>query len=245
MNVRFLTLASLVTATTFAADAPKLVPSIPMDPIAKKKELLFSDDFERAELGKDKGWAIVVPTYSLENGTLKGMQMRFDAPAKEGKPAVKGHQAVIGNDIPTKDSVIEFRFKLGTAQSVTAEFDDRKFNGSHYGHLCMARIAADKIMLVDQKGLAVVRPEGATGEPPTPAGRKNVTFPLSLDMNAWHTFMLETVNDTMRATIDGKPVAFLQSPGIAHPTKSKVEFGCMGQGGCFDDLKVWNAAPVK
>jgi hypothetical protein len=24
---------------------------------------------------------------------------------------VKGHQAVIGNDIPTKDGVIEFRFK--------------------------------------------------------------------------------------------------------------------------------------
>lgn len=47
----------------------------------------------------------------------------------------------------------------------------------------------------------------------------------------------------MRATIDGKPVAFLQSPGIAHPTKSKVEFGCMGKDGCFDDLKIWNAEP--
>ena len=240
MDFRFLTLACLVTATTFAADVPKL-PSIPAEPIAQKKELLFSDDFERAELGK--AWAIVVPTYSLENGTLKGMQMRYDAPAADGKPAVKGHQAVIGNDIPTKDSVIEFRFKLGGAQSVTAEFDDRKFNGSHYGHLCMARIAADKITLTDQKGLAVARPEGATGEPPPPAGRKNVAFPLSLDPQTWHTFMLETVGDTMRATIDGKPVAFLQSPGIAHPTKSKVEFGCMGKDGFFDDLKIWNAEP--
>ena len=60
MDFRLLTLACLVTATTFAADAPKL-PLIPAEPIAKKKELLFSDDFERAELGKDKGWAIVVP----------------------------------------------------------------------------------------------------------------------------------------------------------------------------------------
>ncbi|MCB1228379.1 MAG: hypothetical protein KDK99_21410 [Verrucomicrobiales bacterium] len=78
MDFRLLTLACLVTATTFAAAAPKL-PAIPAEPIAKKKERLFSDDFERAELGKDKGWAIVVPTFSLENGTLKGMQMRFDA----------------------------------------------------------------------------------------------------------------------------------------------------------------------
>lgn len=254
MPTRHLTLACLLTATAFAADAPKL-PAIPEGATAKKKELLFSDEFERTELGK--AWAIVVPTFSLENGTLKGTQMRFDAPevpaipAADGKPevkakpAVKGHQAVIGNDIPTKDSVIEFRFKLGGAQSVTAEYDDRKFNGSHYGHICMARIAADKITLVDQKGLAVARPEGATGEPPAPAGRKNAAFPLSLDPQTWHTFMLETVNDTMRASIDGKPVAFLQSPGIAHATKSKVEFGCMGKDGFFDDLKVWSAEPAK
>ena len=232
----------LVTAAAIAADAPKL-PSIPAEPTATKKELLFSDDFERTELTKP--WVIVVPTFSLENGTLKGTQMRYDAPAADGKPVVKAHQAVIGNDIPTKDSVIEFRFKLGGAQSVTAEFDDRKFNGSHYGHLCMARIAAKGITLTDQKGLAVARPADAKGEPPAPAGRKNGTFPLERDADTWHTFMLETVNDTMRASIDGKAVAFLQSPGIAHPTKSKVEFGCMGKDGFFDDLKIWNADPVK
>jgi hypothetical protein len=244
MNLRIFAPLLFVAASAFAADAPKL-PSIPDHLTAKKKELLFSDDFERPgpDLGKD--WKIVVPTFSLESGTLKGTQMRYDTPAKDGKPEVKGHQAVIGNDIPTKDSVIEFRFKLGGAQSVTAEYDDRKFNGSHYGHICMARIAADKITLVDQKGLAVARPEGATGEPPPPAGRKNAAFPITLDPQAWHTFMLETVGDTMRATIDGKAVGFLQSPGIAHPTKSKVEFGCMGKDGFFDDLKVWNAEPAK
>ena len=75
MHPHLLALACLVTATTFAADAPKL-PAIPEQPIAKKKELLFSDDFERAQLGK--AWAIVVPTYSIEKGALKGTQMRFD-----------------------------------------------------------------------------------------------------------------------------------------------------------------------
>ncbi len=248
MKLRFFVPLLVFAASTFAADAPK-VPDIPSEPIAKKKELLFSDDFERTDLGQ--AWKIVVPTFSIENGTLKGTQMRFDTPAVEAtadapaKPAVKGHQAVIGNEIPTKDSIIEFRFKLGGAQSVTAEYDDRKFNGSHYGHICMARIAADKITLSDQKGLAVARPEGAIGEPPPHTGGKNAAFPLTLDPATWHTFMLETVNDTMRASIDGKPVAFLQSPGIAHPTKSKVEFGCMGKDGFFDDLKVWNAEPAK
>jgi len=68
---------------------------------------------------------------------------------------------------------------------------------------------------------------------------------LDLDPETWHTFMLETLGDTLRATIDCKPVWYLKSPGIAHPTKSKVEFGCMGQGGAFDDLKIWNAGPAK
>ena len=58
MNPRFLALAFLVTATTFAAEAPKL-PAIPAQPIAQKKELLFADDFEKAELGS--AWKIVVP----------------------------------------------------------------------------------------------------------------------------------------------------------------------------------------
>ena len=81
MNLRILTLASFLTASTFAADAPKL-PSIPAEPTAKKKELLFSDDFERAELGKDKGWAIGVPTFSVENGawTLSSLRGEFTFP---------------------------------------------------------------------------------------------------------------------------------------------------------------------
>ncbi len=45
------------------------------------------------------------------------MQMRFDAQAKDSKQAVKRHQAIIGNDIPTKDSVTEFCFKPGGAKS--------------------------------------------------------------------------------------------------------------------------------
>ena len=135
----------LITVAGFAAE----LPAIPAHAIARKKELLFSDDFAGAELGKV--WAIVVPTFSVEKGALKGTQMRSDAPAVEATPEAKGKPAVIGTDVPTKDSVIEVRFRLAGAQSVTAEFDDRKFTGSHYGHLCMARIASKGIILMDQK----------------------------------------------------------------------------------------------
>ena len=66
-------------------------------------------------------------------------------------PFVVSNRATTGTDVPTKDCGFEFRFRLGGAQSVTAEFDDRAFTGSHYGHICMARIAAQGIILTDQK----------------------------------------------------------------------------------------------
>jgi hypothetical protein len=236
----------LITTAAFAAD----LPAVPSGPIAKKKELLFSDDFERAELGKS--WGDVVPTFILEHGAMKGTQMRFDAPAADGKPAVKGHQAVVGNDIPTKDSVIELKFRFAGATALSAEFDDRKFTGSHYGHICMVRVTPTSVILTDQRDGGMNEEVMAMANDPTKkeerakrmAGR-SATFPVEVAVEKWHTLVLETVGDSMRATIDGKPVGFLQSSGIAHPTKSKVEFGCMGKDGFFDDIKIWNAEPAK
>ena len=74
---------------------------------------------------------------------------------------------------------------------------------------------------------------------------RSATFPVEVTLEKWHDVVLETVGDSMRATLDGKPVAFLKSSGIAHPTKSKIELGCAGKDGFFDDVKIWNAEPVK
>ena len=52
---------------------------------------------------------------------------------------------------------------------------------------------------------------------------------------------VETVGEEMRVSIDGKPAGYLKSSGIAHATKSKIELGCAGKDGLFDDIKVWEA----
>jgi len=71
--------------------------------------LLFSDNFVRAELGEK--WGTVVPTFTLEKGALKGTQTRFDAPAIAGKAPIKGHNAVIGTDVPTKPKFLASALK--------------------------------------------------------------------------------------------------------------------------------------
>ena len=242
-----LALSCLITSAAFAADLPK----IPSAPIAKKKELLFSDDFEGAT--HDKRWHRVVDTFVFEKGMLKGTQTRDkDVPAADGKPEVKAHAAVYGLELPTKDSVVEVRIKFEGNTMMDVEFDDRKFTGSHYGHLCRAQVRLDKVTIVDEREGSqneaikeLLKDPAKKAEAAKMLAGKSATFPAKLEAGKWYTLTVETVGEEMRVSIDGKPAGFLKSPGIGHATKSKIELGVAGKDGFFDDIKVWNAEPAK
>lgn len=243
----FLSSCLLISAASFAADAPK----IPSKPIAEKKELLFSDDMNSTE--HDKRWHKVVNTFAFENNALKGTQTQVvDTPSKDGKSIVKAHAAVYGLEVPTKDSVVEVKMRFDGCTMMDVEFDDRKYTAAHYGHLCRAQIRLDKVTIMDEReGSQNLIIKEMRNDPTKKdevarlmAG-KSATFPVKLEQNKEYTVVVETVGDEMRVSIDGKAVAFLKSPGIGHETKSKIELGVAGQSGWFDDIKVWNAAPAK
>lgn len=243
----FVRLVAVVAAPiAFAAE----LPPVPAEPIAVKKEMLFSDDFQGAEPAKV--WHKVVPTFAVEDGALKGTQTRDkNVPAENGKPAVTPHAAVHGLEIPTKDSVVEVRIKFEGASMIDVEFDDRKYTGSHYGHLCRAQVRLTGVTIVDEKEGSMRNDIYEMKDPSKKAERakllagKSVTYPTKLEAGKWYTLVVETVGDTMRVTIDGKPAGVLKSPGIGHETKSKIELGVAGKDGYFDDIKVWNAEPAK
>ena len=245
--MRLLITAVLVTTAAFAAD----LPSIPAESLAKKKELLFSDDFEGAT--HDKRWHRVVDTFVFENGMLKGTQTRDKAiPAANGKPEITAHAAVYGLELPTKDSVVEVRIKLEGATMMDVEFDDRKFTGSHYGHLCRAVVSLTGVTILDEREGSQNEAIKALRADPTKKDEvnkmmagKSATFPGTYEAGKTYTFTVETVGDEMRASIDGEPVGYLKSAGIGHPTKSKIELGVSGKDGYFEDIKVWNAEPAK
>jgi hypothetical protein len=244
MITRFLSPIVFVATAAIAADLPK----IPSKPISVKKELLFSDDFEGGEPAKV--WHKVVPTFAVENGTLKGTQTRDkDVPSADGKSVVKAHAAVHGLDIPTKDSVVECKIRFEGATMIDVEFDDRKYTGAHYGHLCRAQVRLNGVTIIDERDGGMRNDIREMRNDPTKKAEvaallkgRQVTYPAKLETGKWYTLVVETVGDEMRVTIDGKPAAFLKSSGIAHATKSKIEFGVAGKDGFFDDLKVWNAA---
>ena len=248
MNARLLLpLATLITSAAFAAD----LPPIPTEPIAKKKELLFSDDFSAPTLAKV--WHPAVPTFALEDGQLKGTQTRDkNIPAADGKPEVKAHAAVHGLSIPTKDSIVEVKMRLQGATMMDVEFDDRAYTGSHYGHLCRAQLKLNGVTIMDEREgsqnealKAMLADPSKKAEHDRLMAGKSVTYPFTAEAGKTYTFVVETVGEEMRVTIDGKPVAYLKSPGIGHPTKSQIEIGVAGRDGYFDDIKVWNAEPAK
>jgi hypothetical protein len=244
MITRFLAPLVLVATAAIAADLPK----IPSKTISVKKELLFSDDFEGGESAKV--WHKVVPTFAVENGALKGTQTRDkDVPSADGKSVVKAHAAVHGLEIPTKDSVVECKIRFEGATMIDVEFDDRKYTGAHYGHLCRAQVRLNGVTIIDERDggmrndIREMRNDPAKkAEVAALLKGRQVTYPAKLETGKWYTLVVETVGDEMRVTIDGKPAAFLKSSGIAHATKSKIELGVAGKDGFFDDLKVWNAA---
>ena len=238
MNLRsFLTLTSLITSAAFAAELPK----IPSKSIATKKEILFSDDFESAAPAK------------VENGTLKGTQTRVtNIPAADGKPAITAHAAVHGLEIPTRDSVVETKIRFEGATMIDVEFDDRKYTGCHYGHICRAQVRLNGITLIDERDGGMRNDIYAMKKDPSKKAEvakllvgRSVTYPAKLEAGKWYTLVVETIGDEMRVTIDGKPAGFLKSSGIAHATKSKIELGVAGKDGFFDDIKVWNAEAAR
>jgi hypothetical protein len=237
---------AVVAASSFADD----LPSIPGESIATKKDLLFSDDFQGVEPAKV--WHKVVPTFVIENGTLKGTQTRDKTiPAVDGKPAVTAHAAVHGLEIPTKDSIVEVKIRFEGATMIDVEFDDRKYTGAHYGHICRAQVRLNGVTIIDERDGNMRNDIYAMGKDPTKKEERTqllkgrqVTYPTKLEPGKWYILVVETVGDTMRVTIDGQPAAYLKSSGIAHATKSKIELGVAGKDGFFDDIKVWNADPA-
>jgi hypothetical protein len=242
--------ASTLFLTASHCFAVELTP-IPTKPIAEKKELLFSDDFEAAEPAKV--WHKVVPTFVFEKGVIQGTQTRDkDVPATDTKPIIKAHAAVHGLDIPTKDSVVEVKIRFEGASMIDVEFDDRKFTGAHYGHICRAQVRLTGVTLIDEKDggmrsdiYELKKDPAKKAEVAKMVAGRSVTYPAKLEAGKWYTLVVETVGDEMRVTLDGQPAGYLKSSGIAHASKSKIEIGVAGKDGLFDDIKVWNAQPAK
>lgn len=219
-----------------AADAPRTgtrKPEVPAKPLAAKGELLFEDHFDRDTLGE---WKPVIPGFKVSDGVLIGTQDKAD------------HGAVGRVYRPMKDVVVEFRFRLEGSQRFNVVFDDQKFKGSHAGHICRVSFTPKGIRLGDDKE-GIMRKDifAMRRDPDRKAAADELTkdrsswSPLKIEQQRWYAVAIELVDDRMRVSLDGRPVGFLKSPGLAHETKASFHFTVPGKAIHFDDVGIWRA----
>ena len=224
----------LLSTALHAADARKSnVSAVPAKPLAQKGELLFSDDFERSDLGE---WKVVIPGFTVEDGVLIGKQDRAD------------HGAVGRVYRPMKDVVVEFKFRFEGSKTFNAVFDDRNYKASHAGHICRVAFTPKAIRLGDDREggmrndiFAMRRDPARKAEADKLLKGRNSSASTNLEQKKWYLATIEIVGDQMRVSLDGKAIGYLRSPGIAHDTKTSFHFTVPGSGVHFDDVRIWEA----
>ena len=203
-------------------------------PLAAAGEVLFTDDFERPDLG---AWQVAIPAFDVVDGVLRSHQGRDDHGAV-GRVALE----------PCGDLIMEFRFRFAGSPSFNVVFDDKGFPGTHAGHICRVAITPTQVRLGDDREgimrndiFALRRDAALKDVGDLMASGRGVAVPIKITLDAWHTGRIEIVGGQMRVAVDDTPVGLLTSPGLAHPTKSSVHFTVPGSGMEFDDVRLWRA----
>lgn len=191
---------------------------------------VFSDDFNRAELGKP--WKISFPTFAIADGVLKAGQTE------------ERHSAVGMVPMGRKDVTIEFKFKLGGAEGVNAVCNDSGYKEGHGGHICRVSLSPRQIFLADDKERLRHDIEEMSKDPAKRDEVKKLTagrtlgIPTKMDPGRWYKLRITIVGEALSVSLDGKDLGTLKSSGIAHPTKTDFYFAVSGKDAFFDDLRI-------
>ena len=201
----------------------------------KSDTLLFEDDFERKELGKQ--WRLRIGSFVIREGHLVGTEKPEDS-----------HGAVIQAPIAFSDALIEFSFRIVDGRAFNFVVNDKACKTVHAGHICRVAVSMKGFRLGDDKEgvmrndiFAMRRDPKRKKEADALLVGRSKNIPFKLKANQWYGMRVSMVGEEMRLSVDGRELGFLNSPGIGHPTKSDFGFTVKGQQVEFDKVRVWKA----
>jgi hypothetical protein len=206
-------------------------------------KLLFEDDFARTELSPK--WKIGKGFFEVKDGVAK---------ATENPDDHHGAYAYAAPGFQFKDMVAEYSVKLegGRGRPCHLLVDDSTYKGSHAGHILRATILLEGVELADFKSGTMRNDyvdkmkDPKTTDEEKRALRDSVkdtlaSFKVDADFSQWHQVRVEIVGDEMTMRVDGKPAAYLRSPGLNHPTKNAIGFTVRGTA-LIKGVKFWEGA---
>ncbi|MDP1589212.1 MAG: hypothetical protein Q8M07_15790 [Prosthecobacter sp.] len=214
---------------------------VPTQPLGTKDALVFSDDFERADLGPTL--KSTIPAFTVADGVLKGRQERSD------------HGGTLGASLPLPNGnvILELKFRFAGARSFNVACDDIQFKGTHAGHISRVTVQPNRITLYDDKegvmrnDIYALRKSGdpkKLAEGDRMSESATVKVPVKLEQGRWYRLDIEIVGDQMRVTLDDKAIGHLKSSGLAHATKPNLRLSAWGKEPTaeahFDELRIWS-----
>lgn len=211
-------------------------------PAAKYSRVIFSDDFSAEGFGKR--WGHYKSSSVVKDGVLVGITAE-----------TSDHNAVDHITIdPEKDLEVsvKFRFVSEKAGGFNLWFDDKKFQGSHAGHICNVSVAPGAVNIGDAKTgnfrndiyEKKKSPAGLSAEDKEMLKSKNKSLPIApkLSLKDWHTLVARTQGNVVEVSIDGKVLGSFESEGVGHETKSLVSLTTNKVDVEYDDFSIKGVA---
>ena len=194
-------------------------------------KLIFADHFQRNESQETsdqpgKGWK----TNSKRRAEGNKQVDLKDGTLRITRHEVADHAVTVTHPAKFTDGSVEIKFMLENKEdSIGLDFADPQLKEVHAGHLFKATMATDFVDLKDLKtGLMDLKirklraAKKLTQEQKSDLKTKNKRVNHQLETNKWYTALVNVSGSKLTLSIEGKEIASLSSPGIAHPTKKML-----------------------
>ena len=211
-------------------------------------ELVFQDDFERAELQEERdepgnGWA---------TNSAKRAQGDKQVDLKDGTMRIyisprADHAVSVTHPFEFRNGSVAMRFLLEDKKdSLGLNFADLNFKGVHAGHLFVVRIYSNRVEITDLK-TGVMRKDiretrkakkALSNEQKHALKGKSKRFEKVTATGKWHNLLVTVSEDQLSLELDGEQVGSFSSSGIAHPTKQMLRLS-VPQNVVVDDVRLW------
>lgn len=212
--------------------------------------VILEDDFSRTE--KDDSKEEVGNDWGTNSKKrAKGVKQvdLADGAMHVTKAKVADHGVSVTHEVAFRDATIRMRFKLGKGDDLGINIADMKEKSVHAGHICVARIRLDKTEISDLKtGVMDLETrkrrlaKTATKEDTARIKNTKKLFKHKIEADKWHQLEVNIAGDVMSVSIDNKKVGTFKSPGIAHPTKSRLRLS-VNKSAWIDNVKVIRQTP--
>jgi len=211
-------------------------------------ELVFQDDFERAESQEERdepenGWA---------TNSAKRAQGDKQVDLKDGTMRIyisprADHAVSVTHPFEFRNGSVALRFLLEDKKdSLGLNFADLNFKGVHAGHLFVVRIYSNRVEITDLK-TGVMRKDiretrkakkALSEEQKHALKGKSKRFEKVTATGIWHNLLVTVSEDQLSLELDGEQVGSFSSSGIAHPTKQMLRLS-VPQNVVVDDVRLW------